>query len=227
MAMIFCGHCGESATASELYCVSCGGKLRLPATRSAEAISSPAHPSEVLAVVDVLELVDIAHSGDASANAHPQGEDAIALRHAVDLLAKGDAKAAKYILLRLTEERPAWGVARAYLGIAYMRLTEVADARFELEKAISDEPGSFICHSRYAELLARLGFYDKAMRELDIALDLGAPDTESRYAAMELRQFCKDKGKGIFYKELAYPKFNLGRGWPFRRASKADVTTPT
>ena len=228
MAMIFCGHCGESAIASELFCVSCGGKLRLPAHGAAtDVVSSQAAAFEP-SMPSMASMPSSQRDADATvAAATVLEEDGIALRYALDLLAKGDAKTAKVILLRLTEEQPRWAVARAYLGIAYMRLTEVADARVELERAVADDPESFICHSRYAELLARLGFYDKAMRQLDVALDLGAPDTDSRYAAMELRQFCKDKSKGIFYRELAYPKFSVGRAWPFRRANKADATKPT
>ena len=216
MAMIFCGHCGESAAASERFCVACGGKLRLPAdSGTMEAVSS-------LTAGVTLQ----AASDDVLLSIRPSQEDAIALRHAVDLLAKGDAKTAKLVLLRLTEEQPQWAVARAYLGIACMRLTEVAEARFQLEKAVAAAPESFICRSRYAELLARLGFYDKAMRELDIALDLGAPDSDSRYAAMELHQFCKGKAKGMFYRELAYPKLNFKRAWPFRRAGNTAHTQP-
>jgi tetratricopeptide (TPR) repeat protein len=101
-------------------------------------------------------------------------------------------------------------------------LARVADAREDLEAAVRLEPESFICRSKYGEFLARLGFYDQAMRELDIALSLTAPDADSRRAAMELRQFSKDKAKGIFYRQTAYPKLGrLSPGRLFRQPQSA------
>lgn len=143
-------------------------------------------------------------------------EDSIVLRHALGLLAKNDAKAARVVLQRLCDEQPEWAVARAYLGIAHLRLTDVADARAELEEAVRLAPESFICHAKYAEFLARLGFYDMAATQLDQALAHDAPDAESRHAAMELRQFSRDKSKGIYYRHSNYPKLRLGRFSPAR-----------
>jgi Tfp pilus assembly protein PilF len=114
-------------------------------------------------------------------------------------------------LEQLIAERPDWAIARAYLGIAYLRATRVADAREALEAAVQIAPASFICRSKYGEFLARLGFYDQAKDQLDVALSMPAPDNDSRYAAMELRQFCKDKSKGIFYRQSEFPHINLGR----------------
>lgn len=182
----YCGHCGHQATKEDSFCVGCGKHLRAV--------------SEVPA--------DVAPTDTA------QREDQIVLRHALELLARREVSTALTVLEKLCAERPEWAVARAYLGIAYLRTTRVADAREELEAAVQLAPDSFICRSKYGEFLARLGFYDQAMRELDIALSLPAPDGESRYAAMELRQFSKDKSKGLFYRQNAYPK--LGRLLPTR-----------
>ena len=87
-------------------------------------------------------------------------------------------------------------------------MTRVADSRAELEEAIRLAPESFICRSKYAEFLARIGFYDQAVAQLDIALRVAAPDSESRLAAIELRDYSRGKSKGIYYRPLAYPKLS-------------------
>lgn len=181
MAVTYCGGCGRPAPDGDAFCAGCGRQL-VAAT-----------------------------SNETTSARTASGEDAIALHHAVGLLARGEPRTAAVALERLCAERPQWAVARAYLGIAYLRLTRVADARVELETAVGIAPDSFICRTKYGEFLARLGFYDQAMAQVDVALKLQPPDSESRLAALELRQFCKDKGKGLFYRETAYPK------WPFAR----------
>lgn len=130
------------------------------------------------------------------------------LRAACELLSKNDVAAAALILDALCADEPGNAVARAYRGIAYLRSTRVADARDELETAVRLAPSSFICRSKYAEFLARLGFYDQAVTQLDAALALPVPDAESRHAAFELRQFCRDKAKGIYYRRTARPKLS-------------------
>jgi len=196
MAVSYCGACGAEARDGESFCVACGQSLRRPDT----------------AVV--------AQSGPADA---AKRQDQIVFQHALNLLARQDPATASGILERLVDERPDWAVARAYLGVALLRMTRVADARAELEQAVRQAPKSFICHMKYGEFLARLGFYDQAMRELDVALALPAPDAESSRAAMELRQFAKDKGKGLFYRETGYP--SLSRLLPRRRTSHHAVQT--
>jgi Tfp pilus assembly protein PilF len=181
MPVTYCGGCGRPAADGDSYCTGCGRQLQ------------------------------VAAAPDARINRAAEGEDAIALRHAVALLARGDHRTATVALERLCRERPEWAVARAYLGIAYLRTTRVADARAELEEAVRLAPESFICRTKYGEFLARLGFYDQGLAQLDAALKLPPPDSESRLAAMELRQFCKDKAKGLFYRQTAYPKLRLGR----------------
>ena len=190
----YCGGCGEGVLADESFCVSCGQRLR---REPVEAVAAGASQGE-------------------------DGEDQVALRQALGLLATRDVPGAVAALEALCGERPDWAVARAYLGIAYLRAARIADSRAELEEAVRMAPGSFVCRSKLGEFLARLGFYDQAIRELDIALAMRPPDSESRHAAMELRQFCKDKAKGIFYRQTAYP--NLGRLSPgrlFRHAQPA------
>jgi tetratricopeptide (TPR) repeat protein len=194
MALRYCGHCGQAAEPDESFCVACGGRLRAP---------------------------DIETAGDDAGSAAVSREDSIVLRHALGLLAKNDAKAALVVLQRLCDEQPEWAIARAYLGVAHLRLTNVAEARVELEEAVRLAPGSFICRTKYAEFLARLGFYDQAAAQLDEALAHGAPDLESKHAAMELRQFSRDKSKGIYYRHSSYPKLRLGRFSPARLVANA------
>lgn len=199
MAVIYCGQCGQPAAAREFFCVACGTRLRRPDGNVAEEGAGLS--------AEVVEAV--------------LADDRIALRHALGLLARREHGAAVRVLERLCAERPQWAVARAYLGIAYLRATRIAEARWELEEAARQAPASFICRAKLGEFLARLGFYDQGMEELDIALALAAPDSESRHAAMELRQFCKDKSKGIFYRKTAYP--NIGRLMPRRRSHAAQT----
>jgi len=178
MAVSYCGACGEETRDDESFCIACGHSLRRPRQSPTDQLSS----------------------GDGA-----EREAQIVFRHALGLLARQEPATAVTILEQLVDERPSWAVARAYLGVAYLRITRVADARAELEQAVDQAPDSFICRMKYGEFLARLGFYDQAMRELDKALALPAPDGESHYAAMELRQFSKDKSKGMFYRQTAYP----------------------
>jgi Tfp pilus assembly protein PilF len=179
---LFCGNCGQAGSDREAFCVACGHRLRHP---------DNAPPVEAL-------------EGASS-------EDTVALKYALDLLAARNNETALVVLKRICDDRPDWAVARAYHGIALLRTTKVNAARDELEVAVHLAPNSFICRSRYAEFFARLGFYDQAMGQLDAALAAGPPDDASRYAALELRQFCKEKAKDLYYREFRYPRL------PFRK----------
>jgi tetratricopeptide (TPR) repeat protein len=130
------------------------------------------------------------------------------LRAGVERLARGDSIGALAVLEPLCKREPELAIGRAYLGVAYLRLTRVADAREELEEAVRLAPESFICRSKYAEFLARLGFYDQAVAQLDAALGSTAPDSESRLAAIELRDYSRGKSNGLYYRPLAYPKLS-------------------
>jgi tetratricopeptide (TPR) repeat protein len=132
-------------------------------------------------------------------------DDLVALRHAVDLLGRGEPAVALTVLERLCAEQPGWAAAKAYLGLALLRLTRVGDARVALEEAVRAAPESFICRSKYAEFLAQLGFYDQAVRELETALRIGAPNADSQRAARELLAFSREKAKGLYYRHTASP----------------------
>ena len=179
MVAAFCGRCGLRAEAEEAYCVACGTALR---RAEAPRVADPS----------ATELA-------------PSGDERIVLQHALKLLGGGEPLAAHGVLTRLCDENPQWAIPRAYLGIACLRLIRVADAREHCEVAIALAPDSFICRTKYAEFLAKLGFYDKAVAECDLALRFATPDMQSELAARELREFCKTKAKGIFYRELVYP----------------------
>lgn len=140
----------------------------------------------------------------AAANAPPHAVDAGALEAlaaAVDRIACGYPGEALSALEALCAAYPGWAVARAYLGTAYLGLARVAEARDELELAVGLAPESFICRLRHAEFLARMGFFDLAAVELDAALHVPAPDIGARDAALSLRAFCRQKARGLFYRE--------------------------
>jgi tetratricopeptide (TPR) repeat protein len=200
-AVRFCGRCGEESLPTEQFCVACGTRLR------AAGEAPPA-------------TADLAAAADATP------DDSAALRHAVGRLAEGDAKTAIHVLERLCAEQPGWAIAHAYLGAAYLRLTRVADARDALERAVALAPESFICHYRYGEYLARLGFYDQALREFDLALARPAPDALTARAAADLREFCKTRMKGLYYRDLAPHRVNLRNFLPggHRRATTERVS---
>ncbi|MEO6397127.1 MAG: hypothetical protein ABIP13_01550 [Tepidiformaceae bacterium] len=200
MTARYCGKCGQASSPEEAFCTACGRALR------------------PLAVLDGA----VAEGAPAAGSGFRDHE--IALRHALGLLARREVSTAVSVLERLCQERPDWAVARAYLGIAYLRATRIAESRAELEEAVRLAPDSFICRSKLGEFLARLGFYDQALRELDIALALPTPDSESFHAAMELRQFSKDKAKGIFYRPTGYPQ--LGRFSPARLFRRVQPALP-
>ncbi len=135
----------------------------------------------------------------------PKG-DLATLQEAIRLLATRDAAAAVTLLEDLCGRSPEWAVARAYLGSAYLATFRVSDAREELEAAVALAPESFICQLRYAEFLARLGFFDQATAHLQEALSLPAPDSESRRYASELLKACRHRSAGLFYRRIAAPK---------------------
>lgn len=173
----YCGQCGSAAGGGDAFCTACGRQLS--AAGPAETpVPTPAAHDEALASLQT------------------------AVRH----LQRHRPRDAAALLEQLRESHPGWAVATAYLGIAYLRLSRVADARETLEAAVALDPDSFICRSKYAEFLARLGFYDQAVRELDAALALHPPDAESRQAALELHQFAAQRCKGLVYRVPAYPK---------------------
>ena len=165
-----------------------------------------------------------ASAAQARADAAEVSDEMVALKHAARLLASGDPGTARAVLERLVAEQPEWAVARAYLGLAYLRLTAVADARDELEAAVRLAPASFICRSKYGEFLAQLGFYDQAVRELEIALRIGAPDAASQLAAKELRAFSKGKAKGLYYRHSVSPlRFSLKNLLPRRAGTPVSI----
>ena len=197
MVTAFCGHCGVRAEEDDAFCTGCGTGIR----RSAPAV-------------------------EAEAAANRSSDDRIALQHGLRLLAGGDSASAKALLQKLVDEHPDWAVARAYLGIACLRLIQVADARDHCEAAVRLDPDSFICRTKYAEFLTKLGFYDQAMAQCDKALALPAPDQASEMAARELRSFCKGKAKGIFYRQIAPPSRIRARNLLPRRFLKNTQPNP-
>jgi predicted Zn-dependent protease len=148
------------------------------------------------------------------------------LAGAVDRIASGFPTEAVDALQQLCAEHPDWAVARAYYGTALLGAHRVVEARETLEDAIALAPESFICHMRYGEYLARTGFYDRAAHELEIALHLPAPDTGARDAAAMLRSFCRQRARGMFYRETPNLRSRLQPLLSrFQRRSVADAET--
>ncbi len=128
------------------------------------------------------------------------------LRRAHQLLVTGDVHGAIPLLEQLVADRPDWPALRAYLGVAYVRMARVTEAQTAIEEALGQDPHDFTCRMAYGEYYARLGFYDKAVGQLNLALTSATPGEEPYRAAFELRRFCADKAKTLFYRETALPR---------------------
>ena len=125
------------------------------------------------------------------------------------LLSRSDFAKAIELLESLRDQHADSAIVRAYLGIAYLRACRVADAREELELAVKMAPESFICRSKLGEFFARLGFYDLALEQLDVAIGVTPPNAEAKLAALELRQHCREKSRGLYYRPLRYPSIHF------------------
>ena len=70
--------------------------------------------------------------------------------------------------------------------------------------------------------------FDQAVNHLDIALASEAPDAATEAAARELRSFCRDKSKGIYYRTTASPlRWRLSNFLPNRRGPAAGTEAAT
>jgi len=191
---VYCASCGTGASANDHYCIACGRELRLPDSPVARSV----HPVE-----------------DTSA---------AMLRQAHHLLVTGNVSEAIPLLERLRAEHPERTALRAYLGVAYLRAARVIEAQEAIETALRLAPDDFTCRMAQGEFFARLGFYDKAVTQLDQALELATPGNEAYRAAFELRRFCQEKSKGLFYRQTALPRLPAAlRRW--RRGTEAASTT--
>lgn len=186
-----------SSLSSLRYCTSCGGSTSRDDRYCAQcghALSAP----------------------DTSTTIGEGERETAALRQAHYLLVTGRVAEAIPLLQRLREERPDQPALAAYLGVAYLRVARVHEAQVAIETAIELAPSDFTCRMAYGEYFARLGFYDRAVAQLDRALGLVAPSDEAYRAAFELRRFCQEKTKGLVYRRTALPRMPR----LFRRASR-------
>ncbi len=155
----------------------------------------------------------MAHRVDASGSAalprSPDPPPADAWKRAHHLMVIGQVAEAIPLMERVVAEYPSWSGARASLGVAYTRMGRIHEAQDLIDTALAEAPEDFSCRVAKAEYFARLGFYDKSVPHLDIALEVAPGDAEYR-AAFEMRRFCVDKSKGLFYRETALP---WPRGW--------------
>ncbi len=146
------------------------------------------------------------------------------LQHAHHLLVTGNVSEAIPLLEQLRTEHPERTALRAYLGVAYLRAARVIEAQVAIEAALRLTPDDFTCRMAQGEFFARLGFYDKAVMQLDRALGLVTPGDEAYRAAFELRRFCQEKSKGLFYRQTALPRMPAElRRW--QRGTRGRATT--
>ncbi|MEI6135879.1 MAG: tetratricopeptide repeat protein [Chloroflexota bacterium] len=122
---------------------------------------------------------------------------------------------------------PKWTSAQLSLGIAYLRAGRIHEAQETLEIAEQLDPANFSCEVAFAEIHARLGFFDRAVARLDRALGLIPPSQHALSAAMDLQHYCREHAKKLYYRQLAFPRWPFS--WPQRFASRpAELNmTPT
>lgn len=149
---------------------------------------------------------------------------ATAWKRAHHLLVIGQVAEAIPLIERVVAEYPSWAGARASLGVAYTRIGRIHEAQGLIEGALDEAPDDFSCRMAQAEYFARLGFYDKSVPHLDIALERAPGDAEYR-AAFEMRRFCVDKSKGLFYRETPRPWPRGWRPWGRRPQTTEAVMT--
>ncbi len=180
------GWAASDGTPSDVYCSGCGHGASA-ADRFCAACGRE------------LRLPD---SAAASATVSVQTE---AMQRAHHQLVTGHVADAIPTLERLRDERPDMPVLLAYLGIAYLRVARVTEAQVAIEESLRLTPDDFTCRMAYGEYFARLGFYDRAVFQLDQALGLTPPGDEAYRAAFELRRYCHEKTKGLVYRRTALP----------------------
>lgn len=189
-----------TSSSRDQFCIACGRQLRLPDSPVARNV----RPAE-----------------DATAGM---------LQHAHHLLVTGNVKEAIPLLEQLSTEYPERTALRAYLGVAYLRAARVIEAQVEIEAALRLTPDDFTCRMAQGEFYARLGFYDKAVMQLDRALGLVTAGDQTYRAAFELRRFCQEKSKGLYYRQTALPRMpQMLRRWQrgIRAATTTSIAVPT
>ena len=120
---------------------------------------------------------------------------------------------------QLIVAHPDWASAQLSLGIAYLRVGRIHDAQDALERAQQLAPENFSCEVAFAEMQARLGFFDQSVKHLDRALKIGAPTQSALSAALDLQRYCRDHAKKLYYRQLAFPRWPFS--WPKQFASRA------
>jgi tetratricopeptide (TPR) repeat protein len=135
----------------------------------------------------------------------PAAVDVLLKAHrALDLGSNADAIPQ---LESLCEIYPLWPSARISLGIAYLRVARVYESEDALTAAEALEPDSFACEVAWGEYHARLGFYDRALKRLNRALELTPPTLIAYTAAVELRRVCREKSRRLYYRKAVLPGF--------------------
>jgi Tfp pilus assembly protein PilF len=126
---------------------------------------------------------------------------------AIAYIEQGSDDAVKSSLEAALGVDPAYVPARAYLGIELLKRYDVDAAQRELEQALHDEPTNLLAHIKYAEYYYRLGFYHRAVEQLERGLK--GPHGANEHIVAMARQFltqARQKSKGIILREPPDPR---------------------
>jgi len=152
---------------------------------------------------------------------------------AIAYLEQGSDDAVKRSLEAALGVDPAYVPARAYLGIELLKRYDVDAAQQQLEQALHDEPTNLLAHIKYAEYYYRLGFYHRAVAQLERGLK--GPHGANEHIVTMARQFlvqARQKSKGIILREPPDPRRLLslfarlrpGKCKPSLAANKAELS---
>jgi tetratricopeptide (TPR) repeat protein len=124
---------------------------------------------------------------------------------AVLRLRAGDFVEARRLLSEVIRVQPACAPAHAYLGLACLQLSDVASAKWHLDRAVEGDPEEFLAWAKRGELWFRLACYPQAVADLRRALTLAAPTAASRRWTAKLLEEAQHRARGSFTRSIAWP----------------------
>ena len=120
----------------------------------------------------------------------------------ISYLREGQHQQATEVLATTVADSPDNGLAHAYYSLALVISGHVGTAQAALDRAVALEPASFAVRLIAAQFAYRLGFYPEAVRRLNAALALGAPDPESYVLASALLREARERARGNFERRI-------------------------
>jgi tetratricopeptide (TPR) repeat protein len=112
------------------------------------------------------------------------------------------------------EAEPLDEIAHAYCALALVISGDVERAQAELDRAIALAPTSFTVHLIAAQFSYRLGCYPEAVRRLNTALALGAPDVDAYTLATNLLRLARERARGNFERRTNFAPWERLLRWP-------------